>query len=651
MTDELPGIRRERVWVPMSDGVRLAATLWLPEDASPKDPCPPVLELSPYRMDDVTVDQTHELGCYVARRGICYARVDIRGTGASEGTLPSDQLSEQEMIDGVQVIDWLSSQPWSSGNVGMWGISYTGANTIQVAMRRPPALKAIFAMMCLDDSYRDIYEDGFFSLTSGIHLDQLTMMTGAPDFPLDEASLAARFDRPPWFLNWIREQRDGPFWWRNSLSCDYGAIDVPTYLVGGWFDAYRDSIPRMLEHMTAPVKAVVGPWQHALPHRGSEPRIEWRYEAVRWWDRWLKGQDTGIMDEPRFSVFIRAWHPPGILTEPVPGKWRTEAGWPIARAQEVPLYLGPARQLSPKAPPEEVQRLRYLPSVGSTVPSAWEGFIPDPRPDDAHSLVFESAPLGEDLEILGMVKVELRGSADAPLVHWFARLSDVAPDGTVTAVSGGGLNGAQKESRTHPRPLEPGVVYDFHFEMHCMSWVFSEGHRIRVAVSNALWPSAWPSPYPAVTTLHLGAKHNSRILLPVIPYEHRPIPSFLPPDPCPLPAMKRSFEGDGSLTRKTDGTAIQSASGDEVMELPWGRELKRSEMVFTVNDHRPDRASAHGEAEWIVEIDDRRLAWRSILDVESTQTDFIYRFRRELLQDGLMVRERSWQDRVPRDCQ
>lgn len=656
----LPGIRKERTWIRMQDGVRLAAQLWMPEDAKLDEQLPSVLEYLPYRMDDQGVAQTHQMGCYITHHGIVYARVDIRGTGASEGVLPEGEYSEQEHLDGMEVIDWLSRRPWSNGNVGMWGISWGGFNAIQMAMRRPPALKAIIALMATDDVFHDDkYIDGFVHFDEyNQYIDHGPSITRPPDFPLDEESLAARFDRPPWQMMWLREQRDGPFWWRQSLWRDYSQIEIPTLLIAGWMDGYRDSVPRMLQHMRAPMKAIVGPWSHDLPHEaGHEPRIEWRHEAVRWWDQWLKGIDTEVMNEPALSVYVRHWHPPDPTLVQIPGEWRTENGWPIERTRYVTHYLGPGRALSIDPPPESVEQIQYVPSVGTSVGVWWGEIPPDQRSDDAFSLVFDSEPLEEDVEILGMPNVHLRASADAPLAHWFVRLSDVAPDGGVSLVSGAGLNGAQRESRSDPEPLEPGVVYRFRFDTRFTSWVFPRGHRIRVAVSNSLWPIAWPSPYPTTTTLHIGGQDGSRIVLPVIPYQERPVPSFLPPDPCPPPPIRlggtRAVPGVwNSVCRRPDGTATVGWGGaGRIRDLPWGRERFQGHLTYTVNDLRPAEASVQGEAEFDVDLDEQRLSWRAILDLRSSETHFHYRFRRELLRGGLKIRERSWEQQIPRDHQ
>ena len=164
---------------------------------------------------------------------------------------------------------------------------------------------------------------------------------------------------------------------------------------------------------------------------------------------------------------------------------------------------------------------------------------PDQRPVDAYSLVYDTDPLHEDLEILGFPQTLLNVSADAPLANWIVRLSDVAPEGTVTLVTGAGLNGAQRESAVNPKPLEPGQIYPLEIEMHFTSWVFPKGHLIRLAINNAQWPMIWPTPYSMTTSLSLCGKNPTRLVLPVVPHEDRPKPDFLPPAKDPsLPGYR-----------------------------------------------------------------------------------------------------------------
>jgi putative CocE/NonD family hydrolase len=442
----------EEAWIPLADGVRLAADLWRPKGPGDRGKFPVLLEYLPYRKTE-SRGGSYSLYAWFVRRGYVVARVDIRGTGNSEGTLIPYEYSEIEQRDGEEVIAWLARQPFSNGNVGMFGISWGGFNSIHMAMRNPPALKAIIAACATDD----LYQDDVHFIDGMLHVDTWEMSQdldnarpGAPDYRIDERYFAERFDTPPWMLTYKPQQRDGPFWDRTALKTRYDSIRIPTFLIGGWYDGYRDSIPRMLEHLKAPVKAIIGPWNHTYPSDPyPKPGMEWRHEAVRWFDQWLKGRNTGIMDEPRFAVYVQQWHPPGPYLEEAPGEWRYEDGWPIKRIQEKILYPRPDRTLGEAPAQECVDLLRYVPTTGIEPggPVLWFGDVAaDQRPADAFSLVYDTQPLDRDVEILGLPRARLRVSADAPLAHWFVRLNDVAPDGTVTLVASAGFNGAHRES-------------------------------------------------------------------------------------------------------------------------------------------------------------------------------------------------------------
>ena len=260
-----------------------------------------LLEYLPYRKTEGR-GRRYPLFSYFVERGYVVARVDIRGTGNSEGRLVEYEYTDQEQEDGEVVIDWLSKQPFSNGNVGMFGISWGAFNSIHMAMRNPPALKAIIALMGTDDLYQDDvhFIDGILHFDSyEVGQDVDNVVPGAPDYVIDEQLFHDRFDTAPWLSIFKQQQRDGPFWDRASLNERYDVIGVPTFVIGGWYDGYRDSVPRMLQHLRAPVKAMVGPWGHSWPNDGyPKPLMEWRHEAVRWFDHWLKERDTGILDEP-----------------------------------------------------------------------------------------------------------------------------------------------------------------------------------------------------------------------------------------------------------------------------------------------------------------------------------------------------------------
>ena len=650
----------------MKDGVRLAVNLYMPdgtpEGGAPEEKFPAILEYLPYRKDDWSLQRDWELHSYVVRRGYVAARVDIRGTGASEGNPPDREYSDQEQEDGLQVIDWLSRQPWSNGNVGMMGISWGGFNSIQLARLHPPALKAIIAV----DATEELFHDDIHYIDGMMHADEFEMgmdlsesLTRAPDFPTDEKSLAPRFDNPPWFLLYLRQQRDGTFWRRASVAPDhYDEYKVPTFLVGGFLDGYRDIIPRFFEHVQTPVKALIGPWNHSFPHDAEPgPPIEWRAEAVRWWDYWLKGKDNGILDEPRFEVYMRHWFAPDPNIAEIPGEWRAEVKWPPRDLRTETLYLEPDRSLGEVTLPARekfAHELKYVPSAGVEAGFWWGDFTTDQRPFDAYSLIYDSGPVESDKAILGWPKALLKVSAMAPLANWFVRLSDVAPDGTVTMITGAGESGAQMESATNPKDLEPEHVYALPIQMHFTSWVFPRGHRIRLAISNALWPMIWPTPYPMTTSLY----ETSRLELPVVPLEPAARPSFPAPEaPPPMPEHVAS-EGDTwppqEWTVRHDlitGATRVAWSGDDSSEFPWGREKDHEQMSYEVKDSEPEANVVHGEASTTVELAGRTLVWSVLLDLRSDAKIFHYHFERRLTVNGKQVRQKSWDEQIPRDHQ
>lgn len=647
-------MRQEEHWIPMPDGVRLAATLYMPDSGT--GPWPSILEYLPYRKDDWTLGRDLVLYPYIVDRGYVGARVDIRGTGRSRGRLPDGEYSERELEDGEAVIAWLASQPWSTGTVGMWGISWGAFNAIQMAVRRPSALKAIVAVDASDELFHDDihYIDGIWHLDEyEVGIDLWNAVSPAPEFPVDEDTLTNRFDTEPWVLSWLRHQRDGPFWRRGSLAPGYDRLKVPAMLVGGFLDGYRDSIPRMLSHVPGPTRAIVGPWNHAWPHDATPgPEIEWRGEAVRWWDRWLKGEDTAILDEPRLSVYLRSWHAPDPSLPTVPGTWRAE-DWPIEGLEERVLRLGADRSLGPDRTDAALHRLPYRPAAGAEAGPWWGEVSMDQSPLDKTCLTYETPPLDRDVALIGMPRAVLFASVDAPVAHWFVRISDVGPDGGAHLVSGGGLNGAHRRSSERPQPLEAGAVERLMVPMRFTSWVFPAGHRIRVAISNHLWPMMWPTPYLMTMDLHVGGDHDSHVVLPEVPLEGR-VRSFDPPEKTPSP---EGTESQGEIVPtawrvdRLDGSAMASWRGEERLRFPWGTIKSTESLRHKVADDEPARAAALGEGDIVVDLPGRVVAWRTRLSIRSDHERFYCRFRRTLTEDGRRIRERDWEESILRDFQ
>jgi predicted acyl esterase len=651
------GMHIVKTSIPMPDGVSLAATLYLPGDLKPAERVPALLEYLPYRKDDDTLPGDYGIHSYFAQHGYAGVRVDIRGFGASGGATPDREYSAQEQADAERVIAWLARQPWSNGRVGMFGISWGGFNSIQLAMRRPPALKAILAIEATEALFtEDVhYIDGI------LHFDEWELpmdldegRSGAPNFPIDEETLKLRMDAPPWTLNYFRHQRDGEFWRAPVRRLE--DIHIPCFLIAGLQDGYRDSILRMLERVPAPVYAWLGPWNHDEPNTSMYgPRVEWRDRAVRWFDHWLKDVDNGVENDPRLIVYQQHSHPPGAAAQDIPGEWRSE-NWPPQGQRSATWFLAPNHGLAPAVAAAAVDRLRYVPSTGVEAGFWWGELLGDQRPVDAFSLTYDSVPLESEVYLLGRPQVRLVASADAPLANWFVRLEDVAEDGRVTAITGAALSGAQRRSSEHPEPLVPGQEYVFDVALHLSSWVWPKGHRIRLAVSNALWPMTWPTPYAMTTTLRLGGPAGSLLVLPLVPARAPAAAAFEAPGP--MEAAPGVTAGDaawpGSFTVERDqanGRSTVTWRGQSATQYPWGSHAHHEKVVYTVADEHPEASSVDGETDTEEKLPGYVLTWRGHLQLRSDATTFHYDYTRTLLRDGTVVRTRHWQEEIPRDLQ
>jgi putative CocE/NonD family hydrolase len=652
------GVRLVKTSIPMPDGVQLAATLYMPADLEPGQRVPALLEYLPYRKDDDDAVSDYGHHAYFARHGYVGVRVDIRGFGNSGGVQPSREYSAQEQQDGEQVIAWLARQRWSNGKVGMLGISWGGFNSIQLAMRRPPALKAILAVAATEKLFtEDVhYMDGIMHADEfevAMDLDQ--GRSGAPTFPIDEDTLAKRMDATPWSLDYFRHQRDGAFW-RAPIG-RLEDIRIPCFLIAGLQDGYRNSVVRMLERVPAPVHVWVGPWNHDFPNESIYgPRVEWRDQAVRWFDHWLKGIDNGVERDARVVFYQQHGHPPGAEPQDVPGEWRAES-WPPTGLKPVSWYLAPNHELAPAPAAAAIDHLRYVPSAGVEAGFWWGELLGDQRPVDAYSLTYDSAPLDDTVTMLGRAHVRLLASADAPLADWFVRLEDVAEDGRVTAITGAGLNGAQRMSTDRPEPLEPGREYPLDIDLYLSSWVWTPGHRIRLAVSNAQWPMLWPTPYPMTTSLRVGGLDGSALTLPIVPAVGRSPPPFAPPEPVEQPpgistTGDYAWPGTWHLERdETSGRSTVTWSGAAALQFPWGSFDHHEQLVYHVDDADPADAAVEGDGESVETLPDRVLTYRGHLRLTSDATTFHYAYTRELLRDGSVIRTRRWHEDIPRDLQ
>jgi uncharacterized protein len=667
----LDGIREiENVWIPMPDGCRIAARLWLPASAETV-PVPAIVECIPYRKRDFMRSRDEPIHRYFAAKGFASVRVDIRGSGDSDGVL-HDEYAPQELEDVQNVIAWLAEQSWCSGNVGMMGISWGGFNALQVAALKPPALKAIVTLCSTDDRYADdAHYMGGCLLNENMQWGSILTLYSA--YPPDPEIVGERWrdmwqERldalEPFPVVWMHHPWRDDYWRHGSVCECYGDIDCAVYAIGGWADGYSNAVPRLLANLDCPRKGLVGPWAHVFPHDAMPgPSIGFLQEAVRWWTQWLKGEDTGIMDEPEYRVWMQESVPPSPTYVDRPGRWVAEGSWPSSHIRTMRRYLNPGH-LSPR-PAAEKEISFSSPQTTGLRGGEWcafgvEGEMPrDQRPDDGGSEVFDTDPLEERVEILGAPTVTLDIKSDKPLAMLAVRLSDVAPDGAATRVTYGLLNLTHRRSHAKPTPLRPGRWYEVTVQLNDIAHAFPAGNRIRASLSSSYWPIAWPSPEAAILTMRTG---TGVLELPVRPpspgdAELRP---FEAPEMAPttehkklrrLP-MRRTIEIDLATNEvvynlSSDGGEFGGASlaRIEAINLDLGYTINKR---FRIAENDPLSAQVEFSQRMIMRRADWSVRVESRTKMTATAELFQFSGDIEAFEGDDLFEQRVWSLSVPR---
>lgn len=658
----------EHVWIPVTDGTRLAARIWRPH-GSDDHPVPAVLELIPYRKRDLTAQRDSIHHPYVAGHGYACVRVDLRGSGDSEGVLTGEYL-EQELCDAEDVLRWLSAQPWCDGSTGMMGISWGGFNALQVAARRPPGLAAIVTVCSTDDRYADdVHYMGGCLLSD--NLSWASTMFAYNSCPPDPALVGERWREMwlerlhgsgLWLEEWLRHQTRDGFWEHGSICEDYSDVECAVLAVSGWADGYSNAVFRMMENLEVPRQGLIGPWSHKYPHLGEPgPAIGFLQEMVRWWDRWLKGIDNDVMDAPMLRVWMQDSVPPLTAYEERPGRWVGEPSWPSPHVREIAYPLARHRIAAPgESAAHEALGVESPLSVGQFA-GKWCSYnappdLPyDQREEDGGSLVFDSDVLAEQFEILGAPVAELEVSANRPEAMIAVRLSDVAPDGRSTRVTYGLLNLTHRDGHAEPRALEPGERYRVAVRLNGVAHAFAAGHRLRLSVSTSYWPLAWPPPESSRLELVTG---SSRLVLPTRPLQETdevsPRPFGEPEGAEPIPVtQQRPREQQWIVTR--DLIAYESAL-EVVNDLG---QIRFDDIDLEVTRRADERYSAvaddfgsiRGETGWVMGF--RRGDWdvrtetRTVLT--STATDFCLSAQLDAYEGDKRVVSLNWDHTIPRN--
>lgn len=654
----------------MADGVRLSATLYLPDGDGP---WPALLEALPYRKDDVTASYRPEY-VRLAEAGYAMCRVDVRGTGSSEG-VAEDEYPAVERTDLATVIDWLATQGWSTGAVGMYGTSYSGFNAIQLAIEGPPALKAVIPIFATDDRFGDdvhYFGGALKQLDLVDYPTYMIAMNALPPVPsVYGEGWREEWERrvhanEPWILTWLEHQRWDDYWRFGSLRPDYDRIRIPTMIIAGWADGYRNNTFRTFEALSCPKRLLIGPWSHAstdtcLPG----PNHDLIPEHLRWWDRWLKDEDNGIDREPPILVYAQRSTLPAPDRREVRGAWRCEPTWPPDRLAPASWALAGAEAggADHGGGPDA---LEVRGDVGWTAWISCAGAMPwgqpdDQRPDELHSLTYTWPALERELEILGHARLRVRVASTAPVAYLSAKLCDVFPDGTSSLVTRGLLNLTHRDSREHPAPLEPGAAYGIELELEAASWTFEAGHRIRLDLAGTDWPNAWPPPEPLTLTID---RATAMLELPVL----GGAPPALEPPVLPPPNRARAntspkerpkddpstgwvkwavaHEELAHATRAEAGSAGDYPARDDVTAF-----AERYDGVVRVSLDDPGTASTWSEGWFELRFPEATCTSHAEMTVESDRDAYRVGIDLVVSEDGVERWRRRWDRTFPRDLQ
>ena len=643
----------------MPDGTRLSARTWMPDNALDA-PVPAILEFLPYRKRDGTTARDCLTHPYFAKRGYACIRVDMRGNGDSEG-LMEDEYSPQELADAVETIKWLARQPWCNGNVGMMGISWGGFNSLQVAALQPEGLKAIITLCSTVDRYADdIHYKGGCLLNENLGWSgtMWSYSSRAPDpmlRPDDWREIwLDRLENEPFLAaTWLDHQTRDAYWQHGSVCEDYSKIKAATLAIGGWGDAYKNAPPTLIENLEAPAKAIIGPWVHKYPHFAiPEPRIGFLQEALRWWDHWLKGEDTSVENDPSYRPYLMDALPPKSWYTERPGRWLA-IDEPLSELPKEVWHLNTNTMGSkPATFQTSINSPQTCGAHSGEYCAIWLGpeLPDDQREDDAKSAVFTSEPLTARRDILGAPEITLTLSCDKAQGQIAVRLLDIAPNGASSRITYGILNLSHRKSHATPAPMVPDRAKEITVTLDHCAYRLPEGHRLGIAVSTAYWPLIWPSPEAATLTLTQGA-----LMLPLRPSGDSDEWTFETPEADEPWQIDTLREGSNSRKTVTDWT-----TGIVTLEIvdDFGKTKDRDHGLIHGSIarewwsiHPDDPLSATGRTHWSDELEREGITLRTEAhsEMRSDATHFYLTARLEAYENDTLVFEKDIRRSIQRD--
>lgn len=645
----------------MSDGCRLSARVWMPEEAE-NNQFPVILEHLPYRKRDGTIVRDQYTHPWFAGHGYVCIRTDMRGNGDSDG-LMTDEYTPQEHQDALEVIEWAASQPWCNGNVGMMGISWGGFNALQVAALAPKALKAVISLCSTVDRYADDihYKGGcLLGENFGWSTNMLSYSSRPPD-----PELVGNGWREMWMTRlknleldlsrWLNHQHRDEYWKYGSVCEDYSAIKAAVLSISGWHDGYRNTTNHLVKNLSSPVKGIVGPWIHKYPHYAApSPAIGFLQEAKRWWDHWLKDIDTGVEKDFDYRAYLMDSVSPKRWMNARPGRWIAEKEWPSASISKEILYLSQGGSLEVKPIPFNVS-ISSTQNCGSKAgeyfPFAFGDELPDNQSqDDARSACFDGDELSESMDIVGSPRVNLRLSCDKEQGQVIVRICDIRPDGTSALITYQYLNLTHRISHENPSKIVKNKIFNVSLDLDQIAYRIPKSHRLRVAISNSYWPTLWPS--PERTTLNIV---SGNIELPIRPFANNSEVSFEEPEaaePWKAKELRPASYAREEFTDEETGISTTKISCDfgENQDLDHGL-ISGGWMKENWAIHPEDPNSAKVDSEWEKTGGRTGKMWRTNVTaaMHSNKSHFFISANLKAYENDILIFTKDYENRIKRN--
>ena len=649
----------------MSDGTRLSARIWLPSDAETA-PKAAILEYIPYRKRDLVRARDERNHVYFSQHDFVSIRVDMRGSGDSEGNM-EDMYGTRELSDAEEVIEWTAAQPWCNGRVGMMGTSWGGTSSLQMAMAKPTELKAVIAVCATDNRF----EDDIHYIGGCVTTDTIEWAATLPAIlasPPDPQNLGEGW-RDIWMRrlekstfpveNWIAHQKFDDYWGQGSVGQVNKAFDCPVLLIGGWCDRYSNTIINCLSRDPVNCWGIIGPWGHHYPDQASPgPGISFQRVAVRWWNHWLNDIENDAPNDPKLTVWMGSFDEPRDKIDRRTGFWTTLQKWPCGQTESETLFFC---DQSLQTEPNAIDSNKIIPvdpavgcSAGDSGYFGRVGGLPlDQRADDERSLVFETAPLAEAIDMLGSAHLNLSIAADQKNAQIAARICDVAPNGSIAQVSLAVRNLALSDDLKSPVTLRQNIASTYAINFPNKAYRFEAGHRLRLSISGSYWPLIWPSPRFSKLSLSTA---NCFLRIPLYPRDYGV--------DCNLPELESNRSSSDTfvvianpiLERRIDiapNGQIRTDSWKQpkkvvrfpAMNLDFGVETDACHTICTNDLTSARSAFTHRlqfcQDDWVVAI---------IGKAELSSTEELYRLRGslEVKENGESIFLRIWNPEIPR---